>query len=870
MSESQPDHESTIQEFLAFLRSAACEGALGSDPAAKPRFVPIDRITEQFKDIRLLSKLLGALFRDKEHTIYPETIQKDFPRVFCILLSIGKASFIGNFIEDSLSDKRLPFHEEPPHFPIATEAPDFWESFEQKQWMFCPATFKSNTPKLRFGEKLILPIIHKEEIAEGGSAVIHKIQIHSAYNRLKPHSEDLVHRNLNHHLANTFVLKTYRTKHAEKYYDSEVYGFSKLKSGGRSEATIIGFYGSFTQNGTFNVLLEYADMGNLEQYFRNFLPPSKGEDIKSFWSKLFDITRAIQCIHTVEQRDSVSPKIFQGWHQDIKPANILVMSNGQSSPYMYDFKLADLGLSHFRKHVPSEGDALDNDTYGTRTYVWMVHGYPELEEYRQRRKDETGPNFEDSDCFHNGERVLNAVKQTHESLENHVRGSDHITKAVWKSMIREMLVDAQSRPDALQSYKKTRFILEDARKCETTSQSSTSQAPVAAPPSRLPEFPVDRRRSQLTPLHMNEARRTLPPAGPAYQPAPTTRRDRAQTWDPNAVPPTVLRGSDTWRSRLRVLEVVKRGLKMTMTKCPNPFGGRAIARGRASSFLKASHTKEDGRSTRLIPLSAHKQVTRDRLPFLSFTDARKWKDEKKAGRKDAHLPSAHLLERLKGRDHAFLVDNSSSMLNHWPDVVSLLEVLAYIAKRTDDDGLDLYFSMSTGFKNYNNATELVKAARKNAPRASVETKSDMRTSLGSILSNYQIRLESPSSSNRMLKRLSGTPTRKPLSLYILTDGVWQPECSLDNTIKNLVTTLEKVRLDGFQVGLQFVRFGSNKEGTARLNRLDSGLDLPMDIVDTEPFEGCNIWKIFLGATDKWFDDDNLSATKQGRSTRASP
>ncbi|KAJ9667922.1 hypothetical protein H2201_002108 [Coniosporium apollinis] len=838
MSESQPDHESTIQEFLAFLRSAACEGALGSDPAAKPRFVPIDRITEQFKDIRLLSKLLGALFRDKEHTIYPETIQKDFPRVFCILLSIGKASFIGNFIEDSLSDKRLPFHEEPPHFPIATEAPDFWESFEQKQWMFCPATFKSNTPKLRFGEKLILPIIHKEEIAEGGSAVIHKIQIHSAYNRLKPHSEDLVHRNLNHHLANTFVLKTYRTKHAEKYYDSEVYGFSKLKSGGRSEATIIGFYGSFTQNGTFNVLLEYADMGNLEQYFRNFLPPSKGEDIKSFWSKLFDITRAIQCIHTVEQRDSVSPKIFQGWHQDIKPANILVMSNGQSSPYMYDFKLADLGLSHFRKHVPSEGDALDNDTYGTRTYgppeccrwdsfsamtplriqqksdiwsyacvlseaaVWMVHGYPELEEYRQRRKDETGPNFEDSDCFHNGERVLNAVKQMHESLENHVRGSDHITKAVWKSMIREMLVDAQSRPDALQSYKKTRLHPLTFGRLEEAGAEDVPSSQSRTKESRVPliESPVTSR--------------------------PTTSQTRLE------------------EERLP-----------------------AVEHQASSKPVTPKRTADQPVSS---PLSAHKQVTRDRLPFLSFTDARKWKDEKKAGRKDAHLPSAHLLERLKGRDHAFLVDNSSSMLNHWPDVVSLLEVLAYIAKRTDDDGLDLYFSMSTGFKNYNNATELVKAARKNAPRASVETKSDMRTSLGSILSNYQIRLESPSSSNRMLKRLSGTPTRKPLSLYILTDGVWQPECSLDNTIKNLVTTLEKVRLDGFQVGLQFVRFGSNKEGTARLNRLDSGLDLPMDIVDTEPFEGCNIWKIFLGATDKWFDDDNLSATKQGRSTRASP
>lgn len=194
MSESQPDHESTIQEFLGFLRSAACEGALGSDPAAKPQFVPIDRITERVQDTKRLLKLLEALFRNREHNFYPEIIQKDFPRVFCTLLSIGRATFIENFIEDSLSDKLLPFREKPPQFPIATEAPDFWDSFEKKQWMFCPATFENSTPKLRFEEKLILPIIHKEKITEGGSAAIHKIQIHPAYNRLRPYSEDLVQR----------------------------------------------------------------------------------------------------------------------------------------------------------------------------------------------------------------------------------------------------------------------------------------------------------------------------------------------------------------------------------------------------------------------------------------------------------------------------------------------------------------------------------------------------------------------------------------------------------------------------------------------------------------------------------------------------
>ena len=38
------------------------------------------------------------------------------------------------------------------------------------------------------------------------------------------------------------------------------------------------------------------------------------------------------------------------------------------SPYDVVFKLADLGLSHFKKHVPSQRDVTDRDTYGTRAY----------------------------------------------------------------------------------------------------------------------------------------------------------------------------------------------------------------------------------------------------------------------------------------------------------------------------------------------------------------------------------------------------------------------------------------------------------------------------------------------------------------------
>jgi serine/threonine protein kinase len=55
------------------------------------------------------------------------------------------------------------------------------------------------------------------------------------------------------------------------------------------------------------------------------------------------------------------------WHQDVKPANILVKSADSKSPYQVQFKLADLGLSHFRKNAAGE-DPADADSRGTRTY----------------------------------------------------------------------------------------------------------------------------------------------------------------------------------------------------------------------------------------------------------------------------------------------------------------------------------------------------------------------------------------------------------------------------------------------------------------------------------------------------------------------
>jgi len=59
------------------------------------------------------------------------------------------------------------------------------------------------------------------------------------------------------------------------------------------------------------------------------------------------------------------------WHQDVKPANILVFGNSES-PYDVTFKLADLGLSHFSKVVAGKTDPTGEDLGGSRAYGMAI------------------------------------------------------------------------------------------------------------------------------------------------------------------------------------------------------------------------------------------------------------------------------------------------------------------------------------------------------------------------------------------------------------------------------------------------------------------------------------------------------------------
>lgn len=158
------------------------------------------------------------------------------------------------------------------------------------------------------------------------------------------------------------------------------------------------------------------------------------------------------------------------------------------------------------------------------------------------------------------------------------------------------------------------------------------------------------------------------------------------------------------------------------------------------------------------------------------------------------------------------------MQPYWSDVKKCLELLGYIVKETDKDGFEVYFTMNwtrSKPKKVKNATKLVAEAEGRR----LIGQSDMRDALGRILDEYKGRLDKPKPSGLFGQKV------KRLILYILTDGVWQDQCDIEPMILEMVRTTGNLGLHNAQIGIQFIQFGKDEEGSARLKHFDDGLGL---------------------------------------------
>ena len=151
------------------------------------------------------------------------------------------------------------------------------------------------------------------------------------------------------------------------------------------------------------------------------------------------------------------------------------------------------------------------------------------------------------------------------------------------------------------------------------------------------------------------------------------------------------------------------------------------------------------------------------------------------------------------------------MNNHWEDVQKVFEVLTCLIEKTEPNGIELHFTAS--IRSYrSNIASLMERLKKRRPHGIL----GVEERLVQILKNYEENLHATEDQHRAtIKNLFKKPKSvRPLSLYVLTDGVWDPNVNVNITgkIAHFVSRLQKFGLPSEQFGIQFISFGKDPGG----------------------------------------------------------
>lgn len=150
------------------------------------------------------------------------------------------------------------------------------------------------------------------------------------------------------------------------------------------------------------------------------------------------------------------------------------------------------------------------------------------------------------------------------------------------------------------------------------------------------------------------------------------------------------------------------------------------------------------------------------------------------------------------------------MQQHKEDVRKTFSALAYLVKRLDPDGIDMYFTTSDAVGHESHREKLLSTF----DNVKFQGHTMMESTLSRVLSNKK----------RWPSFLSREKSQGK-SIYILTDGKWHGNddslCGLPEFIKSIVAKMDSRA----KLGIQFIQFGHDRVGTLRMKELDDRLGL---------------------------------------------
>ncbi|KAG9195926.1 hypothetical protein G6011_01047 [Alternaria panax] len=201
------------------------------------------------------------------------------------------------------------------------------------------------------------------------------------------------------------------------------------------------------------------------------------------------------------------------------------------------------------------------------------------------------------------------------------------------------------------------------------------------------------------------------------------------------------------------------------------------------------------------------------------------------------------------RELIFVVDNGWTMSAHWPIVTFVAQTLAKKAAGLDKSGFDLKFTVDGHIHNKKNLkgdsgrNKLKRALKATWPeyKPSSHVTTDMTRVFADVFQEWR-REDQPAT-----------------TLFVLTDGVWS-NTDLDalNSIILDIARQDQLHAGNRHFSIQFIRFGDDDPGKARLQWLDDGLCVGNDLRDI--IDHCSwraeVDKMFKGSIESYLDEQD--------------
>ncbi|KAF5628942.1 serine threonine kinase [Fusarium sp. NRRL 52700] len=822
-STSSAPMDQRVDHFRGEVKRVSISGLNGEDQVVS--YVPLSALVDYWTEKRVNEILNCAATPIAEN---PQVIIKRYLQIFSTLVYNDSCDRISWFFQSNpnrLDDHNLPFNAQ-----VFEHTSDWSNSFLEHQWTFCPAEFADRRyHRHTFDSKVILPVTHSGDIRATrigpDGAILRKYQVNSNSKLIAPNGE-------------TVVFKIYEGLEGEERYNAETNVYVKLDK--HSDDYIVKHIASFCFPGThkFIIVLEHAEGGSLTDYLKTKHPPVTPQDNFIFWEQLFKLTESLHILSSIYGQNATYQENLVGIHQDIHPGNILVFPKvGARSQFDVKFKLTDFGLAGMGRVSPSD-KRLVTGNRGNREYValevfanfpaedncdtrispladvwslgalfsdvliWTIAGEGERDRYRLRRQQEIACHSHLRSaaydcCFHDGEHRLKSIEDVHKEVLAHKRGSDSLSTLISDIILDHMLVEPRERMKAMQ------IRMYAARKF---AESQKARSPA--------KFPIIGMFPPVPPTNTI----THDPSRPYNSQAPARRR----TMPPNNFNGYSLPG---WPMMQYPLTVGPEQLVTTPTHQRNQQqNGSSTSMGwvvPVDMVYQMIVEKNRRRFGRLLGVSPSKGDDIMSLPGMQEARSK--------------------ISEINGRDQIILFDNFKSMDVYKLQAMKTARVISYVAKEADNDGMEVYAASRTfyGPIKCKNSTEVEAAIDR---FETVQGTCKLRKCLDNIL-------------DRVLRKESFKPT----SIYILTDGIWEPG---EDQVKFAVNRAIKFLIDhqrpSSAIMFQFVQFGDDQKGKERMRKLDDECKMETeddnyDVVDHKHCDS-HVPSIVIGSISTHYDE----------------